>query len=117
MIGPGMYAANDCEPWGTVCSNGGAGGLPLECNQVADCTANGGPAMSACCLVGATTPALVLACGYYKSIGGQRVVCETNIDGDCGSGEINVCSSDRDCPGGMTCTPMDWNIFQFGVCM
>ena len=111
----GGFAANDCETWGGACSNGDAGGRPIECYQPADCTANGVQATN-CCLVGATAPT-ANACGYYRSIGGQAVQCEANINRTCAAGEISVCATTGDCMPGQTCVPMNWKIFQLGFCM
>jgi hypothetical protein len=130
-IGGGLYAPEQCSPFGTVCSNpapvnGTGGGLPIECNQVADCTANG-KANSACCLQGgASQPSAVAGCDSadLKSSGGSGIVCEgKGGDGGgggatpaCAAGEIQICAIDTDCPTGMTCTAMRWKLYEVGYC-
>ena len=77
---------------------------------------------AACCLVGgATQPAMVPGCGYYKSSKGTAVSCEGSGDGGsvptCAAGEFNICAANTDCPNGMTCIPMKWKLYQLGFCM
>ena len=116
------FLPEDCVTWGNACDNpppdASSPGLPIECNQNADCTANG-KANNVCCLQGATAPAIVQGCGYYKSSpGGSAIVCEQGTGGACsGSGEIQICSATSDCPTGKTCTPMKWKLYQLGFCM
>jgi len=126
LIGNGVYAPEVCSPNAMVgCPNGGedAGGtpaIPIQCNQVSDCTANGFQGASACCLQGASAPAIVPGCGYPKAKGGTAIVCEGSGGGpstSCAAGEIQICSSDADCPSGTTCTPGKWKIFQLGFCL
>lgn len=120
-LGGGMYAPETCSPNAMVgCSNGAAdaGGtapIQIQCNQVADCTANGFQGAGACCLQGASAPAIVPGCGYLKSKGGTAVICEGSTI--CGPGEVQICSTNADCPSGTTCTPAKWKIFQVGFCM
>ncbi len=119
-LGGGMYAPDVCSPNAMVgCPNGGAdaGGSPaiqIQCNQVADCTANGFQGAGACCLQGATAPSIMAGCNYLRSRGGTAVVCEGSTV--CAPGEIQICSSNADCPQGTTCTPGWWKIFQVGFC-
>jgi hypothetical protein len=124
-LGNGVYAAQVCSPNAMVgCPNGGedAGGtpaIPIQCNQIADCTANGFQGAGACCLQGATAPSDPLGCGYLKAKGGTAIVCEGSVGGSataCAAGEIQICSSNADCPQGTTCTPGKWKIFQLGFC-
>jgi len=117
------FLPEDCVAWGAACDNpapdaGSSNAVPIECEQNADCTANG-HANNACCLQGASAPTAVTGCGYYKAVGGTQVVCETPSDaGACtGSGEVQICSSDGDCPAGHTCTPMKWKLYQVGFCL
>jgi len=117
-LGGGMYAPQACSP------NGGedAGGTPaiqIQCNQISDCTANGFQGATSCCLQGASAPTVVPGCGYLKSNGGTAIVCEGNGGGSstsCAAGEVQICSSDADCPQGTTCKPGKWKIFQLGFC-
>jgi hypothetical protein len=118
--GTGGYAPDMCSPNAMVgCPNGGedAGGtaaIGIQCNQVADCTANGFQGAGSCCLQGATVPTVVPGCGYVRSKGGTAIVCETNAV--CAAGEVQICSSNVDCPQGTTCTAGKWKIFQLGFC-
>ena len=114
------FFPEDCEGFGTVCQNPGpdAGvpsGIAIECNQNADCTANG-KSGNVCCLQGAGAPALQQGCGYYKSQGGTAITCEQGATCS-GATDIQICSADTDCPQGKTCTPMKWKLYQLGFCM
>jgi hypothetical protein len=124
-LGNGMYAAQVCSPNAMVgCPNGGeeAGGtpaIPIQCNQIADCTANGFPGATACCLQGASAPSVVPGCGYLTSRFGSAIVCEGSGGGgatSCAAGEVQICSSPADCPSGTTCAVGKWKIFQLGFC-
>jgi Cys-rich repeat protein len=63
-------------------------------------------------------------CSYLKSTKGSAIVCEGTgggADGGvtstaCATGEVQVCSSDADCPSGMSCQPGKWKIYQIGFC-
>ena len=114
------FYPEDCVTWGANCDNPGddGGAIPIPCEQSADCTANGATG-DVCCLQGAAAPTAVQGCGYYKATGGKQIACETPSDaGACtGSGEIQICSSDADCPSGHTCTPMKWKLYQLGFCL
>jgi hypothetical protein len=118
--GPSTFAADVCEGVGSGCPNGGlvdAGGspgIPVECNQVADCTANGNSGAVACCLQNATTPSVAAGCTYPRATLGSGIVCE---DSPCAGGESTICSSQADCPAGKTCTPGKWKIFEVGFCL
>jgi hypothetical protein len=118
-LGGGTYAADSCTPLGSGCSNGGnpdAGGspgIPIECEQVADCRANGVAGAASCCLQSATTPADPAGCSYPRATLGSAIVCETSA---CADGETTVCSSQADCPAGTTCTAGKWKILQLGFC-
>jgi hypothetical protein len=114
----GTFAPQECAPFGSACSNPADGGLPIECGQIADCTANG-QAGTVCCLQGATAPTIVPGCGYARASHGTGVVCETPAAGTnaCAAGETQICSVDLDCPSGKVCTPMKWKVFQLGFCM
>jgi hypothetical protein len=138
-IGGGNFAPEKCATWGSVCDNpapvnGSGGGLPIECNQVADCAANG-KAGAACCLQGgASQPSAVAGCdeGDLKSSGGSGIVCEgASAGGDggaadggggggtvpaCAAGEIQICALDSDCPANKTCTAMRWKLYEVGFC-
>jgi hypothetical protein len=110
-VGSG-FAAEDCVTFGNACDNPADGGLPVQCEQTSDCTANG--KAGACCMRG-STPQQVAGCGYYKASGGTGVFCAgANA---CAAGEVQICSSNADCPNGQTCTPMKWKILQLGFCM
>jgi hypothetical protein len=115
------FLPEDCETWGGACDNpppdAAIPGSPIECNQNADCTANG-KSGDVCCLQGASAPAIVQGCGYYKSAQGTAVTCETAANGACtGASDIQICEQTSDCPSGKTCTPMKWKIYQLGFCM
>lgn len=116
------FFPEDCESWGTVCQNPGPdsgvpAGLAIECNQNADCTANG-KSGNVCCLQGATAPALQGSCGYYKSTQGTAITCEAPSNGACtGATDIQICEQTSDCPSGKTCTPMKWKLYQLGFCL
>jgi hypothetical protein len=123
-LGNGTYAAQVCSPNAMVgCPNGGedAGGTPaiqIQCNQISDCTANGFQGAGACCLQGAAFGA-VPGCGYMQAKAGTAIVCEGNGGqgvAPCLPGEVQICSSNADCPQGTTCMPGKWKIFQLGIC-
>ena len=119
------FAPEQCAPYGSTCTNGGdpdAGGslaIPNACAQISDCTANGVTGAAACCLQGATAPSVNPGCTYPRPKGGTAVVCETGSTspGTCAQGEVQVCSSQADCPAGTTCTPGKWKIYQLGFCL
>jgi hypothetical protein len=125
-LGNGEYAAQVCSPNAMVgCPNGGedAGGtpaIPIQCNQIADCTANGFQGAGACCLQGASAPSASAGCDDLTSRAGTAIVCEGSAGGGataCAAGEVQICSSNVDCPSGTTCTPGKWKIFQLGFCL
>jgi hypothetical protein len=110
-IGGGVFAPEQCAPFGSACPNPPMLGLPIECWQPADCAANGTPGV--CCLR-ATAPAIVPGCGYYKATGGTGVFCEQGAT--CAAGEVQACESTSDCPAGKTCFATKWKIYQLGFC-
>jgi hypothetical protein len=114
----GTFAPQQCAAFGSACTNPVDGGLPIECGQISDCTANG-KAGNVCCLQGATAPTIVAGCGYARASHGTGIVCETPGAGTnaCAAGETQICSQDLDCPNGKVCTPMKWKLFQLGFCM
>jgi hypothetical protein len=121
-VGGGVYAPQQCAPFGTTCTNGGDGGsspaIAIECAQISDCTAKGVTGATACCLQGATGPAPVAGCGYSKATEGTAVVCESDGGtGVCAAGEIALCSQNSDCATGKTCTAGKWKVFQIGFCL
>ena len=118
---PGQFAPDVCTTFAGTCPNGSADAgippIPIECNQLSDCAANG-LSSNACCLQGAHL-AIVAGCGYLKASGGTGVVCEGTGGGGpkaCAAGDIQVCSSQSDCPTGTMCVPSKWKLFQIGVC-
>lgn len=113
-IGGGMYAPNACTSIYDGCMKAGGGAIPIECNQVSDCLPAGIGGSSSCCLQGATAFAPVPACGYDSSKGGTAIVCESSSV--CSAGEVQICSSNADCPSGTTCTAGKWKIFDIGFC-
>jgi hypothetical protein len=125
LVGAGVFAPDECSTFGTACTNGapdagGTSGIPIHCNQVADCHVNGQGSTS-CCLRGGALMS-VPGCGYPKVSGGTDVVCEISAQlaggvSPCGAGEVQVCSSQLDCPTGTTCTAGKWKIFQLGFCL
>ncbi len=116
------FAPEKCDTFGAVCDNPSpdastSPGLAIECNQNADCTANGKTG-NVCCLQGASAPAQVSGCSYYKATGGTAIACETANAGACTGGtDVQICSSTSDCPSGKTCTPMKWKLYQLGFCL
>jgi len=125
-LGGGAFAPEQCGTFGAACTNmgvedAGAPAIPVECAQISDCVANGMTQAVACCLQGATAPALVPGCTYVKATMGTAVVCESNdlvaAPAPCNAGETQMCSSQADCPAGTTCTPGRWKIFQVGFCL
>ena len=121
------YADQVCDTFGQACNNPTDGGaIAVECAQVADCTANGVTG-AACCLAGADAPAAVTGCPNegLKASGGNAVMCEVPSGGAatgdagapaCANGELQICSSDADCPSGKTCTAFRWKIIELGFC-
>lgn len=116
------FLPEKCLTFGATCDNplpdaSTSPGLAIECNQNADCTANG-QSGAVCCLQGATTPVQVAGCGYYKSTQGTAITCETANAGACtGPTDIQICEQQADCPSGKTCTPMKWKLYQLGFCL
>ncbi len=121
------YAAQACGAFGSACSNG-TGALPIECGQPGDCTANG-VANAVCCLQGLTgTPGPETGCGNNDLFvsGGTGVACVVPDGGAsdggglgtgaCGSGALQICAQQADCPSGTTCTPMHWKLYDIGFC-
>jgi hypothetical protein len=115
----GLFAGQVCATFGATCTNPpDSGAIPIECAQNTDCTANGTPAGAVCCLKGATAPAVSPGCSYYRATMGAAISCEApQPGGTCAVGEVQICSSNVDCPTGKTCTPMKWKIFQMGFCL
>jgi hypothetical protein len=124
----GTFAPQQCAAYGTTCINGvlgsdaGAPPIPVMCAQISDCTANGVSKAAACCLQGATTPADAPTCTYPRATLGTAVVCESSDAGTtgaaaCAAGEVQICSSQADCPSGKTCTPGKWKILDVGFCL
>jgi hypothetical protein len=126
------FFPEECATYGSACPNQIDGGydlaVPIACNQISDCIANGQTSATACCLQGATI-APVAGCGYNKAKGGSAIVCEGSGDGGaaagdagtptataCGINELQVCTGDADCPSGMTCKAGKWKIYQLGFC-
>jgi hypothetical protein len=124
-LGGGAFAAQECAALGATCPNAGvadagAPAIPIACGQIADCQTNGVLNAVACCLQGATAPSTA-SCTYPKATLGTAVVCESSDAGTgaqaCAAGEVQLCSSQADCPNGRTCTPGKWKIFQVGFCL
>ena len=125
-LGGSQFAAQACADFGAACPNvgvpeAGAPAIPIECEQISDCVANGIGQPVACCLQGATAPAVTPGCTYPKSTMGTAIVCESSgagvTPGACATGEVQMCSSQADCPAGMTCMPGRWKIFEVGFCL
>jgi hypothetical protein len=126
-LGGGQFAPQECATLGAACPNigvpdAGAAAIPIECAQISDCVADGVIQAAACCLQGATAPAVTPGCTYPKSSLGTAVVCESGQPGTtapipCATGEVQLCSSQVDCPTGTTCMPGKWKIFQVGFCL
>jgi hypothetical protein len=124
-LGIGTYAPEICadNAAGCMIATEGTNPIPIQCNQISDCPGNGAPGSTACCLIGATPPAMPPGCSFLKSTHGTAIQCEGS-SGDagaaaatsCAPGEVNICSSDADCPTGMTCQPGKWKIYQLGFC-
>ncbi|HTQ43796.1 MAG TPA: hypothetical protein VMI75_13635 [Polyangiaceae bacterium] len=125
-IGGNQFAPQMCAANAAGCTNGGsvdAGGsaaIPIQCNQISDCPLNGSTGATACCIQNASAPAAVPGCGYSKAKGGSAVVCEGSGGGAataCQAGEVQICSSQTDCPSGTTCQAGKWKIYQIGFCL
>jgi hypothetical protein len=109
----------------SVCVDGGASACPtpsnpdaspgdsFECTQKSDCT--GG---QACCIIpfgdaGVTVGTDQFTCNFAKAEKGTR--CKAT----CGSGELQGCQQNSDCPNGQTCTQLDVGTgdrLQMGYC-
>jgi hypothetical protein len=124
----GTFAPQQCAAYGATCTNGvlgsdaGAPPIPVMCAQISDCTANGVSNAAACCLRGATAPADAPTCTYPRATLGTAVVCESSDAGTtgaaaCAAGEVQICSSQADCPSGKVCTPGKWKILDVGFCL
>ncbi len=124
--GQDMFAPQVCQSFNTTCTNGGGPDastneqpIPVQCAQIADCTVNGVTAATACCMQGAKS-STVAGCGYPKYSDGTAIICEGDAGGNptqCAAGEVQVCSSQADCPSGTTCTAGKWKILDLGFCM
>ena len=128
LVDSGTFAGQQCATTGATCPNGVFGSdaaappIPIMCAQISDCKANGVANAVACCLQGATAPADEPTCTYPKATLGTAVVCESNdaggnAAGSCAAGEVQICSSQADCPTGTTCTAGKWKILQVGFCL
>jgi hypothetical protein len=127
----GAYEPQVCGTFGQACENpgpdAGSPAIPVQCAQVADCTANG-IQNAACCLAGAEAPApegALPACASsgLKVSGGNSIMCEVSSSPApasgapaCAAGEAQICSADSDCPTGQTCIPMRWKVIELGFC-
>lgn len=124
-LGGGQYAPQICGADPAACTNGapdagGTAAIPIQCEQIADCTLLGAPGATACCLQGSSAPAAVAGCGYAKVTRGTAVICEGDGGGAptaCQAGEVQLCSQQADCPSGTTCTAGKWKTFDIGFCM
>jgi hypothetical protein len=116
-LGQGMYGPQSCAPNSDSCPFPSMGGFrtpSIQCNQIADCRSNGAPGATACCL-----GAELYQCMYPEAVGGS-IFCEGSNGGAatrCGVNEIQICSSNVDCPPGTFCTPGKWDVFQLGFCL
>ena len=116
------FLPQDCVAWsaaGDGCDNppadAGGGAVGIPCNQVSDCTANAPDAgYASCCLQGASEMT-VAGCGYPKAKNGSAIACETTAT--CAAGDIQICSSQTDCPSGKTCMYGKWKLYQLGFCL
>ena len=126
-LGGGQYAPQICSTWGGGCNNPPPdAGVPIECEQTSDCTANGAPTGSICCLTGnpsAPAPDPGPSCPLdLKSSGGSSIGCVVPADagaaaGTCpNSGDLQVCETQAECPSGKTCTAIRWKLYEIGVC-
>jgi hypothetical protein len=121
-LAPNAFVPDICAANAAGCTNGGvpdAGGtlaIPIQCWQVADCAPNGVSGAQSCCIQGgATQPGPVQGCMYIRSKAGTAVGCETTPT--CAVGEVQICSSQADCPSGTMCVPGKWKIFDVGFCL
>ena len=121
--GKGGLVPNQCAPWTRDASgcDGGLNAIGVACAQIRDCAANGvhGGTL-ACCLQGASVPALVGSCSYPESTSGVAVICEStpgagDLAGSCASGEVQLCMTALDCPG-TQCVTGYWKNFEVGFC-
>jgi hypothetical protein len=105
----------------TVIMDGGYNGIPIQCNQISDCPGNGAPGATACCLQGSSAATMVAGCGYDKATSGNAIMCEGDGGGTtataCQAGEVQICSTQADCPSGTTCQAGKWKIYQIGFCL
>ncbi len=116
-LGGGQYAPDDCNTWGGACDNPDGGGLPVECEQPQDCTANN-KSGAVCCLVAPTGGAVnsVPGCPLdFKATGGKGTSCEMGTT--CAAGDVQLCGADTDCPSSAPhCVGFRWKIIQLGYC-
>lgn len=129
--GGGQYYPEQCAPWADGIDAGVGAcaankGLPIECEQTSDCTSNGAPTGSICCLTGnpsAPAPSPTNCTADLKSSGGTGIVCTLPSDGgvtagQCpNSGDLQVCETQGECTGGKTCTAIRWKLYEIGVCL
>jgi hypothetical protein len=118
-ISGNTFEPQQCGQWGSACPNSGPGdaassaAIAIECNENADCTANG-KSGNVCCLVGASNTT-VMGC-QPKFSGGSIIQCEAPTNGACAAGETQICQQDTDCPSGMHCNAGHWKVFNVGFC-
>lgn len=96
--------ASNCQTGGTSCAT--IGSAVWGCEETLDCT--GG---KICCAAG--TVALDPVCGFMRSATLAASACATL----CGGGEVHLCASQAECPGGTTCTPFKVKGLELGACL
>jgi hypothetical protein len=109
----GGFAADECAGFGASCTNPVGGGIPVECNQNADCSANGVSGGAVCCLRGGTSYG---GCQWPVATGGQGIFCEAPASFKCPGTDIQICEQDTDCSTGYHCIPGRWKTLQVGFC-
>lgn len=98
----GMGTLSTCE---TSCASVADGGTDWQCQDPISC-----PTGQVCCAIGAYDPNPSCSYGLLRSL--RATVCATS----CGTGQLRVCESNVECPGGTTCRVVKAKGANFGVC-
>lgn len=97
--------ASNCQARATTC--GTIGSAVWGCEGTLDCA--GG---KVCCAAGTVAPDPV--CGFLR---GNAALAASACATSCGGGELHLCASQGECPGGTICTPFKVKGLELGACL